>query len=482
MSTDKPNKTPCPKCGHGLRLGGFPAGEKVCCPKCYAAIIVGGEAARGAKSAAPEEISLDLFDESLIDKLDRTASHKPPPTAASLADAPPPPGGDFVDDDDAYLPEIPLNRSTIGNDRPSYHAPPPLPMTMHSPLEKRREVDWNDRDAIEMEDRHRRAEREGDDLYTESAKRRGLVRHYITPDPPRWTFLSGVFGYPWRGVNLARWTAMSFGLSLAVTLGVKAIEALGLLEGNLTGVSLLGLFIAIAAIGMTILAMSFSITSCVAALQDTADGHDLPQDNTFPEWDQWLFTLLSWTMVGAAAAAVGFPLSLKIGPIAFAISFLLLFPILLLSAMEADSFIMPFSPPVLRSLAYYAHGWLMFYLVSTGLIALAAYGFDHAYRESPLATLVLSGPVLAALLLIYARLVGRLAWKASGAPIAPIELDGEPPELAAALDAELNDPDLVEKQPKRGKRGSRVLLEVPDDLIERNPHPEPPPRIDLHGR
>jgi hypothetical protein len=481
MSTEKPNKTPCPKCGHGLRLGGFPAGEKVCCPKCYAAIIVGGEAARGAKSAAPEEISLDLFDESLIDKLDRTASHKPPPTVASLADAPPPPGGDFVDDDDAYLPEIPLNRSTIGNDHPRNDAPP-LPMTMHSPLEARREVDWNDRDAIEMAERHRRVERAGDDLYTESAKRRGLVRHYRMPDPPRWTFLSGVFAYPWRGVNLARWTAMSFGLSLAVTLGEKAIEALGLLEGDLTGVSLMGLFIAIAAIGMTILAMSFSITSCLAAIQDTADGHDLPQDNTFPEWDQWLYTLLSWVMVGAAAAAVGFPLSLWIGPIAFAISFLLLFPILLLSAMEADSFIMPFSPPVLRSLGYYAHGWLMFYLVSTGLIALAAYGFDHAYRESPLATLLLSGPVLAALLLIYARLIGRLAWKASGAPIAPIELDGEPPEVAAALDAELNDPDLVELQAKRGKRKSRVLIEIPDELIERNPNPEPPPRIDFHRR
>jgi hypothetical protein len=291
-----------------------------------------------------------------------------------------------------------------------------------------------------------------------------------------------VFGYPWRGVNLARWAAMSFGLSIALTLGAKAIEALGLLEGNLTGVSLMGLFIAIAAIGMMILAMSYSITSCLAAIQDTADGHDLPQDNTFPEWDQWLYTLLSWVMVGAAAAAVGFPLSLAIGPMAFAISFLLLFPILLLSAMEADSFIMPFSPPVLRSLGYYAHGWLMFYLVSIGLITLVAYGFDYAYRESPVTTLLLSGPVLAALLLIYARLIGRLAWKASGAKIAPIELDGEPPEVAAERDLELNDPDLVVREPKRGKRKSRVLIEIPDEMIQRDPNPDPPPRIDFHRR
>jgi hypothetical protein len=479
MATEKSNKTPCPKCGHGLRLSGFPAGEKVCCPKCYAAIIVGGApggvASRDTESAQLAEVNLDLFDESLIEKLDRTASQTPTPTVASLAEVPPALGDEF-DDDDAYLPEIPLTRSTIGNDAP------PLPMTIHSPLEKRREVDWNDRDAVEMESRQQAAARDGDDLYTESAKRRGLVRHYVTPDPPRWTFLSSVFGYPWRGVNLARWAAMAFGLSIAVTLGVKAIEMLGLLEGDLAGVSPAGLFVAVAAIVMNILVLSFSITTCQAAIQDTANGHDLPLDGTFPEWDQWVMTLLSWVMVGAAAAAVGFPLSLAIGPIAFVISFLLLFPILLLSAMECDSFILPYSPPVLRSLGYYLHGWVMFYLVSTGLFALAAFGVEEGYRRVPGLVLLLSGPVLAALLMIYARLIGRLAWKASGAPIAPIELDGEPPEASVEPDLEINDSNLVVRGSKPGKRKSRVLIEIPEELVTREPNPEPPPRINFHHR
>jgi hypothetical protein len=293
-----------------------------------------------------------------------------------------------------------------------------------------------------------------------------------------------VFTYPWRGVNLSRWTAMAFGLSISGLASFKVLEYLGLMDGLLTNLAVQGLVLGMFAIVITLAVLSFAAASCNAAIQDTADGHELPQEASLPEWDHWLFTFLAWLSLWAVAGAIGFPLSLAIGPAAFLITSTLLFPILLLSAMEADSYIVPFSPPVLRTLGYFWHGWMMFYLLTTAMIAGWVVAFDFAYPQAPNLTVLFSGPALAAIMLIYSRLLGRVAWRASGAPAAPVERE-EPVLSADAGSKRTARGQKTESkkagQPKRKKRRS-IQIEIPDEIEAPDRRQQPPPRINFHLR
>jgi hypothetical protein len=236
------------------------------------------------------------------------------------------------------------------------------------------------------------------------------------------------------------------------------------------------------AIVITLASLSFAAASCRAAIQDTADGHDLPQEASLPEWDHWVFTLLAWIMLSAAAGAIGFPLSLAIGPAAFLISGTLLFPILLLSAMEVDSYIVPYSPPVLRTLGYYFHGWLMFYLLTIGMAAAWFAAFDLAFPRAPYLTVFFSGPAIAAMMLIYARLLGRVAWRASGAPAASVEKDSGGGPGDAGGKRKSPPPAKGAKGKKRRKRRS-IRIEIPAEADSgERPQPPPPPRISFHLR
>jgi DNA-directed RNA polymerase subunit M/transcription elongation factor TFIIS len=468
-------KPSCPKCGNRLRVLPDQIGTTVRCPKCNAKFVIGGSRQKARSSAAKAE------------------------SASSAAPAL---------DDEAYLPEIPLKRSTIVPEEPTPLVPEahpsmvpeePRPLATDEPAilpeeqmsdvspyaaqQSAYEVDWRTADDVEMEAPHERPP-VGEELHLEKARRRGLVREYDAVNPPKWTFFSGVFSYPWRGVNLSRWTAMSFGLSLAGLASFKVLEYVGLMNGLLTNLAVQGLVLSMFAIVITLGALSFAAASCQAAIQDTADGHDLPQEASLPEWDHWVITFLAWLSLWAAAGAIGFPLSLAIGPAAFLITAALFFPILLLSAMECDSYIVPFSPPVLRTLGYFWHGWLMFYLLTTGMIAGWVVAFDFCLPQAPNLTVLLSGPVLAAIMLIYARLLGRVAWRASGAPAAPVEREEPTQPADASSKGQWGGRKKQAKQASRTKRKRRrsIQIEIPDEIEAPDRRQQPPPRISFHLR
>ncbi len=382
-----------------------------------------------------------------------------------------------IADDDAYEPETPLDRWTPVPEHEMSDIGP------HGGIPSEYEVDWGTADVMEMETPVERPPVNAE-LYEESARRRGILRDEEQPEPPRWTFLSGVFGYPWRGVNFARWAAISFGLSIASAVDYKAIDTAGLLDGDLTQTNAFGIVQIVFGIMITLGVASFAAASCRAAIIDTADGHNLPQEDTLPEWDLWIFTLVAWVSLGAAAAAVGYPLTLAIGPAGFFVTLVMLFPLLLLSAMESDSYIMPVSGPVLRTLWTYGHGWLAFYLLSTAILALAVAAFVFGLPEAPIATCIAMGPVLAAALLIYARLLGRLAWGASGGRA--------PPTASQIKKAKREAADAALARSRQGKKRRRKQIIVPDYVEPDETSPSenrpaenrPPerPRLNFHHR
>jgi len=403
-------------------------------------------------SGPPQVVPVNPF-------VDRQPGELPIAKPASASDA--------FDDDDAYEPEIPLIPSQIPEQ-------PFIDANLGSFAERRREVSQGVLDDLQVD----RPTGPGTDtaaMYLESAKRRGLVRHFITPDPPKWTFFSGVFDFPWRGPNLSRWTMMAVGLCVSVGLSYTAMSLLGLFDDHLSMNALAGVFACALAVAFDVIVLSLVAACCQTALQDTADGHPLPQEHTMPELGQWIFIALSWLMLGTAAAATGFPLSLAIGPIAFVIALWIVFPFFLLSSLETESVLMPFSLPVIRSLGYLFGSWVMFYLIITLMAAAVGVAAYYSFDLSPLATFFVGGPVLATVALVYARLLGRLAWKASGSRMAQTELDTSPEDATPLAEAEL----ASALAKGKGKKRSRVRIVIPDEQVPREPDGGTP-RINFH--
>ena len=73
----------------------------------------------------------------------------------------------------------------------------------------------------------------------------------------------------------------------------------------------------------------------------------------------------------------------------------------------------PLTLPILRSMVTSAWVWLMFYVLSGALVGAAAVLILLESEVSPYLALMGSGPILATVCLIYPRLLGRLAWRAS---------------------------------------------------------------------
>jgi hypothetical protein len=388
MSTERAEKKKgpcCPRCGNRLRLRADQIGEQVKCPKCDATFVVG----RPGEGGEPPGVAPDVAPLA-AESGSPAAVGQPSDPADALADA--------------YEPEVPLQRvysvseSEMADISPLAARPAPY------------DVDWSVADDMEVES-HAPPPAEVDEHYLRVAEARGLLREPEQARPPKWTFFSGVWGYPWRAVNLSRWTAMGLGLGCAGTVSLAALSNLGFVGTG--GNAILGIFMALFAVLMSLGTLSFSAASCDAALADTADGFDEPQESSLPDWDQWVFSLLALLAVSAFSAALGYPLSLALGPVAFPIVAALLFPVLWLSGLESGSFWLPFSAAVWGSLARHPGTWLLFYLISTPLLVAGGVGGVYVARYSPYLAVALSGPIVATLMLWYARWLGRLAWSVS---------------------------------------------------------------------
>jgi hypothetical protein len=124
---------------------------------------------------------------------------------------------------------------------------------------------------------------------------------------------------------------------------------------------------------------------------------------------------LGW--IGAIPFAVSYGLAVLAGlagarvELALPAIFFVLFPISLLSALEANSIWAPLTLPIVTSLFRWCWCWLMFYtltaLIAAGLVAAVVYAGESGTDW----LLLLLGPLVAAAILIYFRLLGRLAWR-----------------------------------------------------------------------
>jgi hypothetical protein len=235
---------------------------------------------------------------------------------------------------------------------------------------------------------------------------------YKAEPPPRWTFFSGVFTYPWRPQAILPWVVLSIGIAFWTFWGLLTLA--GLLGGSRGGAVMAG-FLGLGWIWLTILAGSYAAACVFAVTETTAYNFDAPYDWPEPDWKERFFHMLwlGWSL-GLAIALVVTPASfiaedLLQRLLIIAISTAFLFPIFVLSTLETNS-LSPLSVPIWKSLFREAGAWITFYLLSGAILGGGGYASFEIYNQLGLAVVILA-PLWAAGVLIYARLLGRLAWR-----------------------------------------------------------------------
>lgn len=238
--------------------------------------------------------------------------------------------------------------------------------------------------------------------------------------PPRWTFFSGIFSFPAYRNSWPRWLGLSLGLIVPLWVGWCAvalalspagpwIEALPWILAMVLGATAFVL-------GIVWATVAFANLLCI--LRDTAYGHDEVENWPEPVFVDWLidsfFVLSSLGVAALIGLAFAQGLGYFIGPGASLLlpaSLLIAFPVVLLSTLETNFPLNPFSWPVWRSLLSGWWAWGLFYVETTTLIVAAGGLALVAAYYVPILGPAPAAPVLVAVLMIYFRLLGRLAWR-----------------------------------------------------------------------
>ncbi len=206
---------------------------------------------------------------------------------------------------------------------------------------------------------------------------------------------------------------MSAGVVIDAQLVIPALRLLGLLtEEGASPAMVAGLLVGLPALLLTLIVSGYVTACLLAVIEDTANGCDRVREWPESDWRDWLWTLRFPLVSGFGALLAGAVVEQLAGEWnwAAALAALVVFPILLLSVLETGSALAPLSGPILKSCRRWWWAWLLFY-AETGLMFLVWFWIARfAVSHFPSIAIWIAAPLSIAALLIYARLLGRLAW------------------------------------------------------------------------
>lgn len=232
------------------------------------------------------------------------------------------------------------------------------------------------------------------------------------PKPPPYPMINGVLDFFVQPTAVICWASFSLTVVIASSAAAFGASAAGGGRFGAVAAFLMGLLaIAVAALA------SIAITGyLMAILQDSAAGNKVIinwPDLVFIDWIGGSFYILVSLIIPFGVSCV---LAWPAGGIMangwlVPVTLWLLFPIVLLSTLETQSPLLPFSPVVLQSLWLCGRTWVVFFLetclMGAGLALLAA-GVRYLGLETLGISLLAGAGVAAAM--VYFRLLGRLAW------------------------------------------------------------------------
>ena len=248
-------------------------------------------------------------------------------------------------------------------------------------------------------------------IFEEPAKIRHVRKR---PKPPKWTFFTNVFEFPWSDAQtLTRWAILSAGLSVTSLIAV-IVYWLVSEQGLIALIPVI--FLLLAQFGIGAWAMSYASSCVFSIIHDTAAG--LNKVEGWPDGGvrEWMIDLMTVTWVffasGLVSYLIAWPLHILTGHVGVPTLIVhgLLFPLALISALDADSISLPYSEMTLRSIPRITWAWLLLYALLFGVWLLAAGMLTPLLVYVPLLFGLACGPVFASGLMISARLLGRLAW------------------------------------------------------------------------
>ena len=239
---------------------------------------------------------------------------------------------------------------------------------------------------------------------------------YIVKPPKNagvgWAFTSNVLTYPWTFAALVQWVVCSLFFIVAGTISLYAYAMLAQISwGSVVGVCVMVLGVIVSA-----LAFSYASTCLLDITVNSAYNCDKLRDWPNQDWVERIIHmfrfifLCSFAAIPAYALAEGCALGTGVFWPVFAAFMLGSFPLLLLSAFEADSYIWPFSGEIFGSVRPLSGAWIAFYLLSGLLVAAACVATVMMLAPLQYSTPLIAGPLWAAAVFIYGRLLGRLAW------------------------------------------------------------------------
>lgn len=241
------------------------------------------------------------------------------------------------------------------------------------------------------------------------------IRREVAPPPPRWTFFSGVFNFPWRSDVILRWIYLSIGFTAMAGIVLVITGIAGSMSGIGGGMVLA--FFVLPIIWVSLFTWSYAASCGLAVLESTAAGLDRIEAWPDPQWKEWMAQMLYLGWIGAIPLAVSYGLAVLAGlggtrvELALPLIFFVVYPVSLLSALEANSIWAPLTVPIFISLFRWFWCWLVFYILAGLLAAGLAAGFLYAVGSGQTSLLLVLGPLVAAAVLVYFRLLGRLAWR-----------------------------------------------------------------------
>ncbi len=263
-------------------------------------------------------------------------------------------------------------------------------------------------------------------LKKKPAEREQWAREATQLAPPPGLFFSGVFGFPLRLENLPHTLALGFAAVVLIGAVRLAVWCLGADNENvdefIRALLWSGLLLSITLGMFSALICGYLASACgLTILHDTSHGAEAVGD--------WPRVLLLEDLGAAAYVASGLILAALPGVLAselwqwlgvsktwgIAVTLPALFPLLLLSMLESQSPIGPFSLRVWQSVLYGWRVWAIFYVVSFAVLGIAATVLIVLTRHGGWTVgLVASGLLAAVAWIVYFRLLGRLAWFCSG--------------------------------------------------------------------
>ena len=252
------------------------------------------------------------------------------------------------------------------------------------------------------------ADRVTEDVRQPAMMRREPVVTFEPPPPaPRRPFVTGVFAFLFYLKTLAVWLLGSIGLMIGLLL---CLYCMYLVE---IGLTVAARCLAVPSLWLAAFPLGYLSVCCLNVIEQTSQGYDKIEDWSVGEWREWFwsfgFTLgaiVPALLIGAVVGAIPWVgTGLSMGLTVF-----LLYPVFLLSALDNGSIFAPISGLILRSFRTAWQGWLIFYGETSVLVAALVLLILVLFPLNPFLAVAVTTPPLVAVMLIYARLLGRLVW------------------------------------------------------------------------